>query len=198
VRVRDPGSVLRAFTEERRYSHPVDKTTGVRSDHTVILTAINSVKAYPDQLRRVSYLDVKTKKRFKFLTNNFMLPALPSLRYTSHVGKWNCLNQRQTAPYVALCRCALTIVFEGSPYCGHSGRVCHVFWRQCLPWVLVRLGNGETLSVPWNWTNLPQSLSSRECEADGPTGPVPILSPGALRDLIRFLHRRRNRPGREF
>jgi len=60
---------------QRRYSHPVDKTTGVRSDHTVILTAINSVKAYPDQLRRVSYLDVKTKKRFKFLTYNFMLPA---------------------------------------------------------------------------------------------------------------------------
>jgi len=24
----------------------------------------------------VSYLDVKTRKRFKFLTNNFMLPAL--------------------------------------------------------------------------------------------------------------------------
>jgi len=61
---------------QRRYSQPVDKTTGVRSDHTVILTAINSVKAYPDQLRRVSYLDVKTRKRFKFLTNNFMLPAL--------------------------------------------------------------------------------------------------------------------------
>jgi hypothetical protein len=61
---------------QRRYSHPVDKTTGVRSDHTVILTAINSAKAYPDQLRRVSYLDVKTRKRFKFLTNNFTLPAL--------------------------------------------------------------------------------------------------------------------------
>jgi IS4 transposase len=61
---------------QRRYSNPVDKTAGVRSDHTVILTAINSVKAYPDQLRRVSYLDVKTRKRFKFLTNNFMLPAL--------------------------------------------------------------------------------------------------------------------------
>ena len=61
---------------QRRYSHPVDKTTGVRSDHTVILTAINSVKAYPDQLRRVSYLDVKTRKRFKFLTNNFTLSAL--------------------------------------------------------------------------------------------------------------------------
>src|SRR5258708_27909925 len=60
---------------QRRYSHPVDKTTGVRSDHTVILTAIDSVKAYPDALRRVSYLDVETRKRFKFLTNNFALPA---------------------------------------------------------------------------------------------------------------------------
>ena len=61
---------------QRRYSHPVDKTTGVRSDHTVILTAINSAKAYPEQLRRISYLDVETRKRFKFLTNNFTLPAL--------------------------------------------------------------------------------------------------------------------------
>jgi hypothetical protein len=61
---------------QRRYSHPVDKTTGVRSDHTVILTAIHSVKAYPEQLRRVSYLDLETRKRLKFLTNNFTLPAL--------------------------------------------------------------------------------------------------------------------------
>ena len=61
---------------QRRYSHPVDKTTGVRSDHTVILTAIDSAKAYPEQLRRVSYLDVETRKRFKFLTNNFALPAI--------------------------------------------------------------------------------------------------------------------------
>src|ERR1017187_2004764 len=32
---------------QRRYSHSVDKATGVRSDHTVILTAIDSAKAYP-------------------------------------------------------------------------------------------------------------------------------------------------------
>jgi transposase len=61
---------------QRRYSHPIDKSTGVRSDHTVILTAIDSAKTYPEQLRRVNYLDVKTRKRFKFLTNNFTLPAL--------------------------------------------------------------------------------------------------------------------------
>lgn len=61
---------------ERRYSHPVDKSTGVRSDHTVILTTIDSAKAYPDPLRRVSYLDVENQRRLKFLTNNFQLPAL--------------------------------------------------------------------------------------------------------------------------
>src|SRR5438132_4171185 len=61
---------------QRRYSHPVDKSTGVRSDHTVVLTAMNSIKAYPDALRRVSYLDIQTRKRFQFLTNNFVLPAL--------------------------------------------------------------------------------------------------------------------------
>ena len=61
---------------QRRYSRPVDKSTGVRSDHTVILTAFDSAMVYPDALRRVSYLDVETRKRFKFLTNNFVLPAL--------------------------------------------------------------------------------------------------------------------------
>jgi len=61
---------------QRRYSRPVDKSTGVRSDHTVVLTAIDSATAYPDPLRRVSYFDAETNKRLKFLTNNFVLPAL--------------------------------------------------------------------------------------------------------------------------
>ena len=61
---------------QRRYSHLVDNSTGVRSDQTVILTAIDSAKAYPDALRRVSYYDAETDKRLKFLTNNFVLPAL--------------------------------------------------------------------------------------------------------------------------
>lgn len=61
---------------QRRYSHPVDKSTGVRSDHIVILTALGSASAYPDPLRRVTYCDPETGKRLKFLTNNFTLPAL--------------------------------------------------------------------------------------------------------------------------
>ena len=52
------------------------QSTGLRSDQTVILTAIESAQAYPDSLRRVSYFDAATNKRLKFLTNNFALPAL--------------------------------------------------------------------------------------------------------------------------
>ena len=65
---------------QRRYSRPIDKSTGVRSDHTVVLTAVNSVEMYPDALRRVKYLDVKTRQRYQFLTNNFDLPALTIAR----------------------------------------------------------------------------------------------------------------------
>ena len=61
---------------QRRYSHAVDKSTGIRSDQTVILTSFESASAYPDALRRVSYFDAETNKRLKFLTNNFVLPAL--------------------------------------------------------------------------------------------------------------------------
>src|SRR5256712_8166044 len=61
---------------QRRYSRPVDKTTGLRSDHTVILTSLESAKVYPDALRRITFVDKQTNKRLKFLTNNFALAAL--------------------------------------------------------------------------------------------------------------------------
>ena len=61
---------------QRRYSRPVDKSTGIRSDQTVILTTVESAKAYPDALRRIRYRDPITEKRLTFLTNNFTLPAL--------------------------------------------------------------------------------------------------------------------------
>ena len=61
---------------QRRYSHAIDKDTGVRSDQTVILASFESASAYPDPLRRVSYFDTETDKRLTFLTNNFALPAV--------------------------------------------------------------------------------------------------------------------------
>ena len=60
----------------RRYSRPVDTTTGLRSDHTVVLSALASATAYPELLRRIHYVDPETNKRLNFLTNNFVLPAL--------------------------------------------------------------------------------------------------------------------------
>ena len=69
---------------QRRYSHPIDKSTGVRSDQTVVLTCFGSASAYPDTLRRVSYFDTETGKRLKFLTNNFALPALTIAQIYKH------------------------------------------------------------------------------------------------------------------
>jgi transposase len=61
---------------QRRYSHAVDKTTGVRSDQTVFLTGRTSERTYPDPLRRIRYVDAETNHSLTFLTNNFALPAL--------------------------------------------------------------------------------------------------------------------------
>ena len=71
--------VTRAKTNirlQRRYSRAVDKSTGVQSDQTAILTAIGSARVYPDTLRRIVYRDAETNKRLTFLTNNCDLPAL--------------------------------------------------------------------------------------------------------------------------
>jgi len=40
---------------QRRYSHPVDKSTGRRSDQTVFLVSFESVSVYPDPLRKINY-----------------------------------------------------------------------------------------------------------------------------------------------
>ncbi|MBS3821549.1 MAG: IS4 family transposase [Phycisphaerae bacterium] len=59
----------------RTYRH-VDKTTGLRSDQTIILRGPKTSVLYPDPLRRISYYAVDINKRFVFLTNNFSLDAL--------------------------------------------------------------------------------------------------------------------------
>jgi IS4 transposase len=64
----------------RRYSRPVDSTTGLRSDHTVVLTSAASSKHYPDPLRRVRFHDDEHNRTLVLLTNNFDLPALTIAR----------------------------------------------------------------------------------------------------------------------
>ena len=60
----------------RRSSQPVDESTGLRSDQTIVLKGPKTSQDYPDPLRRVSYRDAQTGKRFVFLTNNFDLEPL--------------------------------------------------------------------------------------------------------------------------
>jgi hypothetical protein len=60
----------------RRLSRPVDKTTGLRSDQTIVLCGPKTATLYPVPLRRITYIDGETQHRFVFLTNNFTLPAL--------------------------------------------------------------------------------------------------------------------------
>ena len=60
----------------RHTPRQVDKSTGLRSDQTILLKGPKTSQAYPEPLRRISYSDTDTQKRFVFLTNNFTLPAL--------------------------------------------------------------------------------------------------------------------------
>jgi len=71
--------VTRAKTNlqcRRVYSHPVDRSLGLRCDQTIVLTGYSSSKGYPDKLRRTRYFDEETEKLLTFLSNNFIIPAL--------------------------------------------------------------------------------------------------------------------------
>jgi hypothetical protein len=59
-----------------RASHEIDRTTGLRSDQTVMLHGVKAVIDYPSQLRRINYYDDDSKRQFVFITNNFIISAL--------------------------------------------------------------------------------------------------------------------------
>jgi hypothetical protein len=65
----------RNFNFSRRYSHQIDKSTGVQCDQTIVLETYYSSQGYPEPLRRIRYYDAERNKRLVFLTNDFALPA---------------------------------------------------------------------------------------------------------------------------
>ena len=70
--------VIRAKTNlqaTRRYSHPVDRSSGLICDQTIVLSGFYSSKDYQSPLRRIRFKDPSTGKNLIFLTNNFALPA---------------------------------------------------------------------------------------------------------------------------
>ncbi len=81
ARLDDAGSffVTRAKSNlkaRRRYSRPVDRSTGLVCDQTVLLTGFYSRQGFDRPLRRIKFNDPQTGKRLVFLTNNFALNAL--------------------------------------------------------------------------------------------------------------------------
>jgi transposase len=61
---------------DRLYSRPIDKSTGLQCDQTIVLRGYYSVKDYPEKLRRIRFFDIEKNKRLIFLTNNFTLSAI--------------------------------------------------------------------------------------------------------------------------
>ena len=61
---------------QRRYSHPVDRSTGLICDQTIVLTGFYSRQDFETPLRRIRFRDPESGKRLVFLTNNFTLPAI--------------------------------------------------------------------------------------------------------------------------
>ncbi len=59
----------------RLYSHAINKSLGLRSDQTVVLTGNTSSIDYPEKIRRVVIYDKEQKKRLILFTNNFQLSA---------------------------------------------------------------------------------------------------------------------------
>ncbi len=59
-----------------RSRRPIDKSTGLRADQTIVLAGKTTAPYYPQPFRRISFFDADTQKRFVFLTNNFTLHPL--------------------------------------------------------------------------------------------------------------------------
>lgn len=66
----------RGLDYTRRSRRRIDKSTGLRSDQTIVLAGPKTSQLYPDPLRRISFYDADNDRRFVFLTNDFTLPAL--------------------------------------------------------------------------------------------------------------------------
>jgi Domain of unknown function (DUF4372)/Transposase DDE domain len=60
----------------RRTRRSVDKSTGLRSDQSIVLAGVKSAELYPAPLRRIVFYDGEHQRRLVFLSNNFDLPAL--------------------------------------------------------------------------------------------------------------------------
>lgn len=60
---------------KRIYSHDVSKYENIKYDQTVKLTGVKTSALYPEQIRKIKFIDKENDKELIFLTNNFLLDA---------------------------------------------------------------------------------------------------------------------------
>ncbi|MGD0901277.1 MAG: IS4 family transposase [Thermoguttaceae bacterium] len=131
----------------RRESRLVDRSTGLRSDQTIVLQGPKTSHFYPAPLRRVAYYDSEHERRLVFLTNNFELPAL-------------------TIAQLYRCRWQVELFFKWikqnlriKAFYGHSvNAVKTQVWIAIAIYVLVAILKKE-LSLPRSLTEILQILS---------------------------------------
>lgn len=125
------GFVIRAKDNlrfARVASRPVDPSTGLRADQTILLATPKSKAGYPERLRRVSFRDPETGKHLVFLTNLFDVPALTIAAIYKHrwqielFFKWlkqnlaiqhffgNSLNAVKAQIWIAVCAYLLVLI----------------------------------------------------------------------------------------
>ena len=89
----------------RLYSHPVDRSTGLLCDQTIVLADTRTSQYYPSKLRRVRFRDEAKGEAWTYLTNDFMIPALTvaelyrSRWQVEHFFKWIKQHLRNKAFY---------------------------------------------------------------------------------------------------
>jgi hypothetical protein len=131
----------------RRESRAVDKSSGLRSDQTIVLCGPLASQKYPAELRRVAYVDTEHHRRLVFLTNNFALPAL-------------------TIAQLYRCRWQVKLFFKWikqhlriKSFYGHSPNAVKTqVWIAVCVYVLVAIVRKE-LGVPRSLTEILQILS---------------------------------------
>jgi hypothetical protein len=125
--------VIRARKDLRfvRYvSRPIDADSGLCSDHLGRLRGFYSRKAFPDKLRVVRFYDRVQERRFCFLSNHLLLPALTicqlyKMRWQVELFfKWikqhlrikrfygNSSNAVKTQVWIAMCVYALVAIVK--------------------------------------------------------------------------------------
>ncbi len=79
--------ITRAFSNldfRRLYSRSTDRTSGVICDQTIRLANFYPSKRYPDNLRRIKFVDAEQDRTLVFLTNNFDLAPLEIAQLYKH------------------------------------------------------------------------------------------------------------------